>query len=223
MKKKIISCILACTMGLGLLAGCGSSDNGGTTAEDTATQDSSAAETDTVAETAEADTAGGQDKVEIHYYSWSEGDYLQQMVDAFNASSENVTVKMTQVSSDEYDDKLMTMLAGDNDIDVFNMRSTSLLSNLAKSGNLTDISQMINDSGMDISIYGTGFADTKVDDKFYGLPYRASAYGLFYNKKMFDAKGVAYPDNLTWDEYADLAAELSEGTGADRILSLIHI
>lgn len=34
---------------------------------------------------------------------------------------------------------------------------------------------------------------------------------------MFDAKGVAYPDNLTWDEYADLAAELSEGTGADRI------
>ena len=139
------------------------------------------------------------------------------MVDAFNASSENVTVKMTQVSSDEYDDKLMTMLAGDNDIDVFNMRSTSLLSNLAKSGNLTDISQMINDSGMDISIYGTGFADTKVDDKFYGLPYRASAYGLFYNKKMFDAKGIAYPDNLTWDEYADLAAELSEGTGADRI------
>lgn len=66
-----------------------------------------------------------------------------RMVDAFNASSENVTVEMTQVSSDEYDDKLMTMLAGDNDIDVFNMRSTSLLSNLAKSGNLTDISQMI--------------------------------------------------------------------------------
>ena len=73
MKKKIISCILACTMGLGLLVGCGSSDNGGATAADTATQDSSSAETDTAAETAEADTAGGQDKVVIHYYSWSEG------------------------------------------------------------------------------------------------------------------------------------------------------
>lgn len=178
MKKKIISCILACTMGLGLLAGCGSSDNGGSAAADTTT-DSSAAET----ETAEADTAGGQDKVVIHYYSWSEGDYLQQMVDAFNASSENVTVEMTQVSSDEYDDKLMTMLAGSNDIDVFNMRSTSLLSNLAKSGNLTDITQMINDSGMDISIYGTGFADTKQDDKFYGLPYRASAYDFSIIRK----------------------------------------
>ena len=122
MKKKIISCILACTMGLGLLAGCGSSDNGGSAAAGTTT-DSSAetetaetetAETETAeTETAEADTAGGQDKVVINYYSWSEGDYLQQMVDAFNASSENVTVEMTQVSSDEYDDKLMTMLAGD--------------------------------------------------------------------------------------------------------------
>ena len=59
MKKKIISCILACTMGLGLLVGCGPSDNGGATAADTATQDSSSAETDTAAETAEADTAGG--------------------------------------------------------------------------------------------------------------------------------------------------------------------
>ena len=214
MKKKIISCILACTMSIGLLAGCGSTNNGGETDSSTVSTET---EEDTSAEMTETAEANGQDKTVIHYYSWSEGDYLQEMVDAFNASSENVTVEMTQVSSEEYDDKLLTMLAGSNDIDVFNMRSTSLLSNLAKSGNLLDITQMINDSGMDISIYGTGFADTKVDDKFYGLPYRASAYGLFYNKKMFDAKGVAYPDNLTWDEYADLAAQLTEGEGADRI------
>ena len=121
------------------------------------------------------------------------------------------------MSSDEYDDKLMTMLAGSNDIDVFNMRSGSLLSNLATSGNLADITQMISDSGMDVSIYGTGYAETAIDNKFYGLPYRASAYGLFYNKKLFDAKGVSYPDNLTWEEYANLAAQLTEGEGNDRI------
>lgn len=204
MKKKIISCIMACAVGVGLLAGCGASGEDNSVA-------SSAAETGTKSDSEQ------QEKTVIHYYSWSEGDYLKEMVDAFNASSENVTVEMTQVSSEEYDDKLVTMLAGNNDIDVFNMRSTSLLSNLAQSNNLLDITQMINDSGMDISIYGTGFADTKVDDKFYGLPYRSSAYGLFYNKKLFDEKGISYPDNLTWDEYADLAAQLTEGEGADKI------
>lgn len=220
MKRKAIALFMAAVTVMGLLAGCGS--------QPSATQEEASGQTDAAepaqeadgkeseGETATTDGSGGE-KVTIQYYSWSEGDYLQEMVDAFNAASSNVAVEMTQVSSDEYDDKLMTMLAGSNDIDVFNMRSGSLLSNLATSGNLADITQMISDSGMDVSIYGTGYAETAIDNKFYGLPYRASAYGLFYNKKLFDAKGVSYPDNLTWEEYANLAAQLTEGEGNDRI------
>lgn len=203
--KKIIASIIVAAMAASALTGC---------SEETEVQ-SPDKSVESMEEQGKSE--GGKEKVTIHYYSWSEGDYLQQMVDAFNATSENVVVEMTQVSSDEYDDKLMTMLAGENDIDVFNMRSTSLLSNLAESGNLADITQMINNSGMDISAYGTGYAETKVNDKFYGLPYRSSAYGLFYNKKLFDEKGIAYPDNLTWDEYADLAMKLTEGEGNERI------
>jgi len=220
MKRKAIALFMAAVTVMGLLAGCGS--------QPAATQEEASGQTDAAEPAQEADgkesegemattDGSGGEKVTIQYYSWSEGDYLQEMVDAFNAASSNVAVEMTQVSSDEYDDKLMTMLAGSNDIDVFNMRSGSLLSNLATSGNLADITQMISDSGMDVSIYGTGYAETAIDNKFYGLPYRASAYGLFYNKKLFDAKGVSYPDNLTWEEYANLAAQLTEGEGNDRI------
>lgn len=92
-----------------------------------------------------------------------------------------------------------------------------MASDLASTGNLVDISQNIKDSGLDLGIYGTGFAETKYDGKFYVLPYRSSSYGLFYNKKMFDEKGIAYPDNLTWDEYGKLAMELTEGKGKDKI------
>lgn len=210
MKKKVISCLLTVMLAAASLAGCGSQE----APESGASQSNTETETESVASSESGQSA---EKVTIHYYSWSEGDYLQEMVDAFNASSDSVVVEMTQVSSDEYDDKLLTMLAGENDIDVFNMRSSSLLSNLAQSGNLADITQMISDSGLDISVYGTGYAETKVNDSFYALPYRSSAYGLFYNKKMFDEKQIAYPDNLTWEEYADLAASLTEGEGADKI------
>lgn len=221
MKKRMIAGILASVMTAALITGCGGNDagseNAGAVTEEAPAKTEEVQETEdgTKEETSKEEASG--EKVTLHYYAWSEGDYLKEMVDAFNASSENVVVEMTQVSSDEYDDKLMTMLAGTNDIDVFNMRSGSLLSNLAQSGNLADITQMISDSGMDISVYGTGYAETKVNDKFYGLPYRASAYGLFYNKKLFDQKGIDYPDNLTWNEYADLAAKLTEGEGNDRI------
>lgn len=201
--KRLLSASLAtCVLGSLLLAGCSGNSTSASTSVDPAAEQSG--------ETASAD------KVEINYYSWSEGDYLQEIVDAYNAQSTTVHVNMNQVSSDDYDDKLMTMLAGSNDIDVFNMRSGSLLANLASTGNLADITPYIEQSGLDVSIYGTGFAGTQLDGAFYALPYRASSYALFYNKKIFDEKGVPYPDNLTWDEYADLALQLTSGEGADK-------
>lgn len=202
-QKLLAVSLTACMLGSMMLTGCssGGSSSGSSAAESTASGESGAA---------------SGEKVVINYYAWSEGDYLQEIVDAYNAQSTVAQVNMTQVNSSDYDDKLLTMLAGSNDIDVFNMRSGSLLSNLASTGNLADITQYIADSGLDVSIYGTGFAETQVDGKFYALPYRSSAYGLFYNKKIFDEKGVAYPDNLTWDEYADLALSLTSGEGSDR-------
>lgn len=203
-KRLIAASMATCVLGSVLLAGCSGSGDSASASSST----SSAAE-----QSGETATA---DKVEINYYAWSEGDYLQEIVDAYNAQSDTVHVNMNQVSSDDYDDKLKTMLAGSNDIDVFNMRNGSLLANLAASNNLADITSYIEGSGMDVSIYGTGFASTQIDGKFYALPYRASSYALFYNKKIFDEKGIEYPDNLTWDEYADLALQLTSGEGSDK-------
>lgn len=199
MMKKIVAAVLLVSMTVGVLTGCagkGSDSSGGKGGS------------------GKSDSSSG--KVTINYYAWSEGDYLQDIIDAYNGQSTVAEVKMTQVSSSDYDDKLRTMLAGKNDIDVFNLRSGAMVSDLATSGNLADISQYIQDNSLDVSVYGTGFADTQIENKFYSLPYRASAYGLFYNKKIFDEKNMDYPDNLTWDDYAKLALELVEGEGTDK-------
>ena len=210
MTKRMIPMTFTALMAAAALAGCA-----GKTQESipAGTQEKTQSE-------AQSDTVSGGDstgKVQLNYYACSEGDYLQDIVDAYNAQSTVAEVKMTQVNSNDYEDKLFTMLAGKNDIDIFNLRSGSMASDLASTGNLVDISQNIKDSGLDLGIYGTGFAETKYDGKFYVLPYRSSSYGLFYNKKMFDEKGIAYPDNLTWDEYGKLAMELTEGEGKDKI------
>ena len=50
------------------------------------------------------------------------------------------------------------------------------------------------------------------DGKLYGIPFRADTSGVFYNKDMFDAAGVAYPkDNWTWDDFLDIAIKLTKG------------
>lgn len=203
-KRLIAASMATCVLGSVLLAGCSSSGDSASASSSTSSAAKQSGETATA------------DKVEINYYAWSEGDYLQEIVDAYNAQSDTVHVNMNQVSSDDYDDKLKTMLAGSNDIDVFNLRSGDLLASYASTGNLADLTSSIEDSGMDVSIYGPGYAETQVDGKFYALPYRSSSYALFYNKKIFDEKNVAYPDNLTWDEYADLAMQLTSGEGSDK-------
>lgn len=45
----------------------------------------------------------------------------------------------------------------------------------------------------------------------YALPHDYSVFMYAYNKNLFDAKGVAYPDNdnpMTWDEFKDVCAQL---------------
>lgn len=212
MKKRVVPLLMTASLLTASLTGCSSQ----TAPSESGSAAAPAQESSRSAVEDSASVTGAGEKVLLHYYAWSEGDYLQEIVDAYNAQSQTARVEMTQVNSSDYEDKLFTMLAGKNDIDIFNIRTGSLVSDLAGTGNLVDLSTYIQDSGLDVSIYGTGFAETKIDDKFYALPYRSSAYGLFYNKKIFDEKGIPYPDNLTWDEYADLALELTEGEGTGR-------
>lgn len=205
MKKRVVILLVTSILIASFIMGCGAKSN--STPDTNAPVDSESS----------SEATGSDEKVTLNYYAWDEGDYLQEIVDAYNESSNVAQVKLTIIASSDYDDKLLAMLAGDNDIDLYNMRSISLLSRLAHTGNLADLTQYIQDSELDVTVYGTGYAETQIDNKFYGLPYRSQSYALFYNKKIFDEKGIPYPDNLTWDEYAELAKQLTEGEGMDKV------
>ena len=49
------------------------------------------------------------------------------------------------------------------------------------------------------------------EDRIYGHPGNANAFGIWYNKNIFDEKGVPYPEpGWTWDEFIDTAKRLTE-------------
>ncbi|MDE7044654.1 MAG: extracellular solute-binding protein, partial [Acetatifactor sp.] len=50
-----------------------------------------------------------------------------------------------------------------------------------------------------------------VDGKLYELPFRNDFWVVFYNKDLFDAKGVPYPTNdMTFEEYDALARQMTD-------------
>ena len=153
-------------------------------------------------------------KVTLEYYSWGDEDaYMPEIVDAFNAQSASTQVNLTIVPTSggtEYEDKIVALLASGADMDLFGASTVKLFIKYRDAGNLSDMTDAIQKAGIDLNQYGDDFQSTLKDGKCYALPYRFTAQALFYNKKIFDAEGISYPEQLTWEEYAKLAKQLTK-------------
>jgi multiple sugar transport system substrate-binding protein len=154
----------------------------------------------------------------ITYAIWGDTTELanqQKIVDAFTAKNPSIKVKVTVADWDTYWAKLQTDLAGGNAPDVFVMDGP-LFPDYQSRAQLLDLGPLIARDGFD-----TGqLADLAVKDFLgpdgnqYGLPRDMSTVGLYYNKTMFDAAGLPYPD-ATWDwaKLAEVAAKLTKTSG----------
>lgn len=127
---------------------------------------------------------------------------------AFEKENPGVTVKPVDIASDDYDTKLTTMLASGDSTDVLTMKNLLSYSNYALRDQLVDLSSHIKDLDTDPAMESYEMYD--IDGKTYAQPYRTDFWVLYYNKKLFDEAGLPYPDNLTWEEYEELAKELSK-------------
>jgi ABC-type sugar transport system, periplasmic component len=159
-------------------------------------------------------------KVVIQYAAWNdEESYLRPIVDAFNKKDPSVQVKLNIYPSanNSYDDKIKIMLAAMADVDVLGMNSESAMLQYSSTGSLADLSQLIAQSKMDVSVYGPALPKIAQGGKQYGLPYRSSCWFLVYNKALFDKAKIPYPKQMTWDEYVALSSKLTSGSGADKV------
>jgi multiple sugar transport system substrate-binding protein len=153
--------------------------------------------------------------VTINYAIWGDASELknqQKIVDAFHAKNPSITVKTTVSDWENYWKKLLTSIAGGNAPDVFLMDGP-LYPDYQIRKQLLDLTPFINRDGFD-----TGqLADLAVKDfvapdgHLYGLPRDMSTVGLYYNKAMFDAAGIPYPDaSWDWNKFVEVATKLTK-------------
>lgn len=157
--------------------------------------------------------------VTISFAMWGDTTELanqQKIVDAFSALNPSITVQVTVADWDSYWPKLQTDLAGGNAPDVFLMDGP-LFADYQTRDQLLDLSPLIARDGFDT----TQLAELAVKDfagadgHQYGLPRDLNTIALFYNKTMFDAAGIPYPDD-TWDwaKLVEVAKQLTKPAGA---------
>ncbi|MFQ7549520.1 MAG: hypothetical protein ACLRMZ_03325 [Blautia marasmi] len=60
----------------------------------------------------------------------------------------------------------------------------------------------------------------KVGDKIYGVASGTSASCMFYNKTLLDELGITIKDNMTLDEFIEIAKQVYDETGYGQTLSI---
>ena len=156
--------------------------------------------------------------VTITYAMWGDTTELanqQKIVDAFKVLNPNITVKVSVSDWTTYWDKLQTDLAGGNAPDVFLMDGP-LYPDYQTRDQLLDLSPLIARDGFDLSqLVDLAVQDfTAADGHQYGLPRDLNTIALFYNKAMFDAAGLPYPDGTwDWSKLVEVAKKLTKTSG----------
>ena len=222
MKKKIISVILAGTMMMGTLAGCG----GNKTTETENKTEGKTEETQQTAGTEEFSMADASevDGTEIsfwHSMGGVNGQAIDTLVKKFNDENEyGITVKAQYQG--EYDDSLNKLKSaqignmGADLVQVYEIGSRFMI----ESGWITPMQQMIDADSYDLSQIEPNLAAYyTIDNQLYSMPFNSSTPIMYYNKEMFEKAGITeIPDSL---EGIEAVGEklLNEG-GAGQVISL---
>jgi multiple sugar transport system substrate-binding protein len=158
-------------------------------------------------------------KVNLTFQTWDRGQTpgMEAMAAAYTVKNPNVTISVQTTGWDEYWTKLEAAATGNTLPDIFWMHTNEILK-YAKAGILADLTRLYDD--VSSGYYQEHFSDVSIknasagDEKIYGIPKDKDTIGLVYNKEMFDAAGVAYPnENWTWNDLIDASRAIYKTTG----------
>lgn len=160
-------------------------------------------------------------KVTIRLTTWAgtgESAELQQILDKINAENTEFQI-VHEPAPDDYYTKMQTALAGGTSADLIWL-SQEWVANLASKGALLDISDYLKGDSSPAAQLDDYFPDVlktaAYNGRYYGLPWIAQPVVLYYNKALFDAAGLSYPDaTWTWDTFKEAAAKLTRDLNGD--------
>ncbi|WP_319560436.1 sugar ABC transporter substrate-binding protein [Marispirochaeta sp.] len=180
--------------------------------------------------------AGGQqdksvsdnaETIVLTYALWDQNQArnLRVIADEFETENPEIEIEIEVNGWGDYWTALEAAATGGDLPDVFWMHSNEIF-RYASNGMLLDLTGRIEESS-DVSL--SNFPEGLVsiynhEGNQYAVPKDYDTIGLWYNKTMFDAAGISYPDETwTWNDLYTAAKELTKEDGSQYgILTPLH-
>ena len=162
-------------------------------------------------------SADGKEHLTFQIWDVAQRASMEAICAAYTAKHPEVSIEVQVTNWTEYWTKLEAAAESNTMPDIFWMHTNQILY-YADFGMLADVTDLYADE--DPSYYQNHFSEISIgnasgsDGRLYGVPKDKDNVVLVYNKEMFDAAGVAYPDeNWTWDDMVSASAQIYEKTG----------
>ncbi|MCH3986615.1 MAG: extracellular solute-binding protein [Lachnospiraceae bacterium] len=218
MTKRGAAAAMAALMGVGMLAGCGST---GGTQTSAAAKTSAAAEKTTAAASAASGNSSSGD-VSMVFAWWgnqTRNERTQNAIEAYEKDNPGVTIDGQFSEWNDYWQKMATAAAGGQAPDIM-QQDYQYINQYAKSGQLLDLKPYIDNGTLDASKWDKNMLEAgTVDGKVIAICAGMNAPALVYNKTITDEAGVTIKDNMTLDEFVTAAKTIYEKTGYKTDLS----
>lgn len=158
-------------------------------------------------------------KTHLTFQIWDvyQRDSMVAICDAYTAQHPDVVIDVQVTSWNEYWTKLEAAAESNTMPDIFWMHTNQILY-YTEFGMLADVTNLYDD--VDPNFYQEHYSEISIanaqgfDGKMYGVPKDKDNIAMVYSKELFDAAGVAYPDeNWTWDDLVAASEKIHEATG----------
>lgn len=219
MKNKVLLLMLVFVLSLAALTACaGNKNQPPANNEDKQTQAPAQTGKD-------SDTGNNKGDVTLRYAVWdsNQAKGLRVMADEFEAANPGIKINIEVIGWSDYWTMLEAGATGGSLPDVFWMHSNEIY-RYASNGMLMNLNDQIGSSSkVDLSKFPQGIVQIyNFEDKQYGVPKDFDTIGLWYNKTLFDAAKLSYPDETwTWDDLYNAAKALTKD-GVYGMLAPLH-
>ncbi len=142
----------------------------------------------------------------------------QQIIQNFEDVNDKIIVQLEPVSGRDYYARLLTQLAAKAAPDIMQVGDDAVPSFVSKNA-FVALDDYIKSANFDTGIYLPGLLEPgKINGKQYLLPKDYSPLAVYYNKKLFDAAGAAYPkEGWTWEDFLATAQKLTLKDAAGKV------
>ena len=164
----------------------------------------------------------------LKYMMWGQPEEVkavQGFLKQFHKKNPDTKVELIHAPDSDYYVKLQILIAGNEPPDIMYMDSNAYPGYIEK-GALFDMTDYIkNDPDSTSSPFNLKdyFSQAEkpflYNGRYYGLSKDFTSFVLYYNKDLFDAAGLQYPNkNWTWQDFRKAAIALTKDKNSDKII-----